>query len=210
MQTKRGKAGITDKGLEATGAVAWQAMDEAMRWALFASPAERLDWLFTFLREDGNRLPEAEQIQATERLLTFNVPNCIRPARPAPGDLRTDLQQLQTEINRGLHGIVAESSEPWEIPGPPSLWLSRRSVAHKEGEKAPVVAPHVTTFNLQWKWGQDLRASVLAGIAYFIQQHGHNVRGCLECGAPFLAVRRQVFCNPLCAQKSRDRRKAKA
>ena len=57
-------------------------------------------------------------------------------------------------------------------------------------------------------WYGDEATTILHGVAELLQAHVARLRACKECGRPFLAVKRQEYDTPLCAQIYRNRTKA--
>jgi hypothetical protein len=55
---------------------------------------------------------------------------------------------------------------------------------------------------------QDARSAILHTVADLVVQAGERLIACPVCSGPFVAVRKQRFCSPRCAQRVRNERKA--
>jgi hypothetical protein len=51
------------------------------------------------------------------------------------------------------------------------------------------------------------REAVIGGVVDLVLAVGSHFRSCAECGAPFVARKRQEYCSTACSQRKRDRRK---
>jgi len=53
----------------------------------------------------------------------------------------------------------------------------------------------------------DERAGIIGALAQLIQAAGEHLRACVECGLPFVAVKRQEYCWSSCAWRTRNKRR---
>jgi len=200
-------------GIPVKAVEAWEksrtVIDDAIEWVVHTPPEERLRWLLRFAAETLDTLSTDERITRWERLRTFMVHHATsrRVVGPMPDAL---LRRLHQEIGRGLRAIVGEQGGCWEIPVPLCFRVYRSSPRLQTGPKGAVTAPEQTRFHVQWDFGENEEGSILAGVIHMVQDVGTRLRGCVECGAPFLAVKRQIYCGKHCSQRSRDKAKQEA
>lgn len=180
-------------------------MGSAVHWAMGETPEGRLRWLLSFASEDLTRLSPAERIERGERLRQFHVPNSAVvgiPLGPMPDEI---LARLHAEIARGIRAVLGEERPDWFVPGPARFAFSRFTARIQEGPKGAKIGPKRMIFHLRWDWGEGQEeAAILAGIIHLLQESGSRLRGCVECGRPFLAVKRQIYCRKECSQRNRN------
>ncbi|MFI5342024.1 MAG: hypothetical protein ACHQ7N_19575 [Candidatus Methylomirabilales bacterium] len=99
-------------------------------------------------------------------------------------------------MSQGLRGLLADPPRLWELPqGKPRLHRVSRPGAK------------VTRFTMTGGIVNAPADSVIMAVVGLVLQAGERLRGCLNCGKPFLANKRQVYCSPSCSQKTRNQRK---
>jgi hypothetical protein len=158
-------------------------------------PEDVLRRVLDFIKEDLNALTPEERMELGYwlRWITPASPGSLWGYRgqsePMPDSL---LHQLQNETRKGIQGLLATPSHPWNLPTPTKAVLAS---TEKAGEK-------LKTF--QWTWEATQVGIILLGIAHLVHRYGERLRACKTCQAPFLATKRQEYCTPICGQRMRD------
>jgi hypothetical protein len=167
-----------------------------------APPEVRFRRLLAWLGQDLGRLDEEKQMAVTAMLHgastargEYGPYGIVGWTTDAPwGPIRgepmseTTLRRLHTTLRSGLMAIVR--GKPWTLPAPERAELHR----HPDG-----------VFGLAWRLDQE--GMILYGVAQLVRTHGTRVRSCKQCGALFLATKRQEYDRPACGQLYRDRAK---
>jgi hypothetical protein len=161
----------------------------------------RLKRVLEWLREDLTHVDDAGRDRAVAILSAAQPRHGWPSAHSDRGaDLSTAaLVALQGQLRKGIAGLLRV--EPpgtlgfvWELPGPQRATLRNDPFGDRD------------TAYLDW-FG-DPETTILHGVAQLVQAHRARLRLCKECQRPFLAVKRQEYDTPLCAQVYRNRTKA--
>jgi hypothetical protein len=116
---------------------------------------------------------------------------------------------MHQKIAAGLRTILThEGGRSFDVPGPQTLVCFRNTPRLRTGPKGAPIPPDPAVFTIRWNWGENEEGSILAGVIHLVEKAGERLRGCVECGTPFLGVKRQIYCTKECAQRKRDRDKA--
>ena len=172
------------------------------------TPEERLRWVIKFTRQDLDTLRPEERIalgydlrmlaslgwapSPTLKGLGGQAYGYVVDVGAMPDEV---LRTVQTEIARGLQGMMAETGQSWELPVPHKLYVSRMSPA---GAKK-------TCFQVRWEGGEP--EAILGGVLNLLLTAGKALKACAECQRPFVARKRQIYCCPVCSQRVRDRKR---
>jgi hypothetical protein len=195
MQTKASKKGKRD--------VATLAF---MELRTGKTPEDRLRWVVEFTQKDLEALRREERVALGLDLLMLatagwapSKPRGSRgghqytsamPLATLPDDL---LSSLQAEMAHGLQSLLIEPPQPWDLPAPETVSVSRIS---PPGAKKAQLAVH---------WEGGVREAILGSVLTLLLQAGDALRACATCGRPLVARKRQIYCSPVCSQKVRDR-----
>ena len=178
-----------------------QVFEAAVRRIASDSPLERLRWVLVFSQVDlatldattwagcGYYLGLLPYLTAGELLSGggFAV---------APMPLET-LRAIQGRIRTGLHALLVEG-QPWAL-GPIEGGVLYPRPPQQGGAR----------FEKGWLIGADAVARILHAVGDHVRWHGHRLRACRECQHPFIAVKRQQYCQSqgACSQRARDRKR---
>jgi hypothetical protein len=121
-----------------------------------------------------------------------------KAADPMP---QVDVQALQHELAEGIKAILPSYNSPpmpmrvlpsrWPRPIEATATIVSKAEPQSKGRRYWIV----------WE-GKDQEAIVTA-VWNIIMDVGDKLRACAKCGSPFVAVRRQEYCSPLCSQRTR-------
>lgn len=179
------------------------ALSAAMARRLGETAEQRLRWILDFARKDLSvlRPEEITALGADLRIIAlWSLPRVSRLVGVRETIDAPRLAKYQREIAAGLLAILGPQRE-WTLPE----WaVPARLVVHRETGSSP------KRHSFRVRIEADERAAVLGAVAELLQVAGERLRTCLECGAPFIATKRQEYCLTTCSQKTRNRRKARA
>ena len=159
---------------------------------------ERLRWVVSeFARKDLDVLRPEELVALGYDLRQLMSPpwGTRRPHGPLPGEV---VRRVQRDVKNGLRALLNERRSPatrgWDLPAGTDRLIRWSAPGSKKA-----------TFAL--RSSGDEYTVIMRGVAHLVINAGAGLRACKECQSPFLAVKRQEYCEPTCGQRARDRRK---
>lgn len=171
-----------------------------------ATPEERLRWVLNFTNKlDLDELGPGAKNDLGYDLWQITAPvGWLTQRRMGPMPER-QLREIQRAIAEGIQALFANRGrgeallDPgWKLPVPRRARLIRLS---DPGAKPTLF---IRIFD-----GTSEEGSIINGVADLILRAGGRLRSCVECGAPFVARKRQAYCETKCSQKARNRKKAR-
>lgn len=156
-----------------------------------------LRWLLAFVKEDLPRLTKRQ------RAFFGGVLRWMAPYTPrqrayqfekSAGTLPLKaLLGLQRQLQDCFTSLLAPSGYSWDLPivQTTSYVLVRNPAGAGPGFRLASSAQFPARFWL--------------AVAQWIEKAGDRLRACSNCGAPFLAVKRQQYCVKQCSQRVRSR-----
>jgi len=163
--------------------------------------AARLAWVVRFVREDpaswhsATRAAYGDGLVALGRHGVGDLENLPPPLKPA------EVTTLHAELRTLLRSLVGGGgARPFMV-----------MVRPERGSKAIIrlkgVGVRPALFAISYGH-TDAPSAILHTVTNLIVQEGERLIACPVCAAPFIAVRKQRFCQTTCAQRVRNERKA--
>lgn len=207
MATKKAKKASTTPRPSAARASVDDPMIPLIRTAgrqIDAEPGGRLGWLLRFVREDPSRWLHGNREAHGHRLLammygTTLLDSLVAFERPVSPVAPADVDAMHAQLGAFFRALV---SEDWPRVLVPTDGLEEHIVrATAPGEKPAI-------FGLMRRG--PLPTMVLQAAKTLVTEGGGNrLLACKECGGPFLALRKRLFCSQPCLQKYYDARRPK-
>jgi hypothetical protein len=157
-------------------------------------PEHRLRWVLDFVKQNLDELRPDQRVSLGYDLrlaaLNYLPGGLVGTMESIPDDT---LRDYQRNIREGLRGLLSKHPTSWSLPATPRLEWNPR-VAHT-GQR----------FRIGFEGGEE--AGIITGVAHLVLELGERLRGCSECGDPYVAVKRQSYCSHACSLKARYRRR---
>jgi hypothetical protein len=162
----------------------------------------RLAWVVRFVRENPATWHSATRTANGDRLVAFGkrgFPESLIGGVDLPPPLSApDIDAIHHEIGTFLRAIVTCA------PGQVVSWSIEGSTAGLVRSTAVGAKPAIFASAFGHK---DARTAIMQHVRDLVLQAGERLLACPQCRAPFIAIRKQIFCTPECAQRARNARK---
>jgi len=159
-------------------------------------PPQRMRWVLDFIAKDLALLHAGER-----EALGYDLRGLAAASLPKSNEWRfftdpmpdNELRDYQKTIRDGLAGLLADEPRAWTFDATPRLVVVDQRRRNRR------------RFAVQF--GGPEAASVIGGVAWLVSELGERLRRCAECGAPFVAERKEEYCTASHAQRARNKRR---
>jgi hypothetical protein len=162
--------------------------------------AARLAWIVRFIGDDPATWHPAVGTAHGDCLLALGrggIPDTLMGGIALPDPLRSkQVEALHGELRTTLRELLNNARVSIPTPEGKSEGFIRCTAAGVKPAVFATIAAHASA-----------RTGILQAVKNLIFQAGARLIACPSCGAPFLAVRKQLFCSPRCAQRARNARR---
>jgi len=165
----------------------------------------RLGWVLNFVHRDLSMLRAGEWLDLQDDLFVFSLqipPDGIKPStlqriRYPKKVGHKALRTVQSQLKKMMEALVVRHGY-WAVPPTIGRYCLDRSTNGS-----------ITTGFIH-EGSMGFTDTVVMAAINALTASQQRIRQCIECRRIFLAVRRQVYCAPVCSQKARTRRFLKA
>lgn len=170
--------------------------------AIGDTAAERLAWVLRFIGEEPGawhpavRLAQGDCLYALARPIPDNFyPENVPDPLPAG-----EVEALHRDVRAMLRDLLGSAPTRWHQVSIPTAGQTESLVRLTRAGEKPAA------FTVSYGHA-TVRTAVFQAVKDLVLQAGDRLIACPVCGAPFIAVRKQMFCGPRCAQRVRNERR---
>jgi hypothetical protein len=193
-----------------------------------ATVSDRLEWVVDFINRDVARRTAAERASDGYALRvlasSFPLPDDRDRFVPSPSEIAIDARKeplpdrlilsLHRELRAGIRSLLAP---PPALPRTVSI-AQLRALQQERGWQLPMQRRALLRLSIQPGGPRDYmfttagapadeRGGIIEAVVWLIEHSGNQLRACPNCGKPFVGIKRQEYCSPMCSQVIRNHRK---
>jgi len=155
-------------------------------------PSAQLRWAVAFAQLDLDTLSTAERESLGYDLRVLIPPDWTYRVKVGPlGDEK--IRRIHATFGEIIQFLLGKKGGRWPLPSASRYFLVREERDSEEDPRALLY------------WEGDEAEAIVRGFINLFLSSDSRLRACVDCAAPFIARKRQIYCSSVCSQRTRNR-----